>query len=233
MNYSSPLLINLRKIARKLHILKPLVGMWRKMKGSAYEEAFDKYVVAKITPGSVVWDIGANIGFFTEKFSQAVGESGKVIAFDPSPGCVSALRERFNGNDNVTIESVGLADKAGSAEFSSTKSTDPTGGLGVRSNHENVITVDITTADIYAEEHATSSPNYIKVDVESYEYEVINGMSKLLSDERLRAIFIEMHFQQLAERNLEYAHTEIVKKLKDKGFTIRWIDPSHVVAERD
>ena len=207
--------------------------MWRKISGSAYEEAFDKYVVAKIQPGSVVWDIGANVGFFTDKFSQAAGESGKVIAFDPSPGCVASLREQFDGNENVIIEALGMADKVGTEDFSSSASTDPTSGLGVRSNHEGVITVNITTGDTYADEHASSKPNYIKIDVEGYEYEVINGMVNLLSDKGLKAIFIEMHFLELAKRNLEYAPTSIVNTLESKGFTVRWIDPSHLAAERD
>lgn len=232
MDYSNPLLISLRRVGQRLHILRPVVRLWRRMRGFAYEEAFDNYVVARITPGSVVWDIGANVGFFTEKFSLAVGGAGKVIAFDPSPGCVSTLRERFARNDTVIVEPVGLADTVGSADFSVSASTDPTGGLGVRTNHDNVVKVNVTTGDIYAKEHASSTPNYIKIDVEGYEYEVINGMSGLLSDEKLKAIFIEMHFLELAKRNLGYAPANIVNTLKSKGFAIRWIDPSHLAAER-
>lgn len=232
MDYSNPMLIGLRRVGQKLHILRPVVRLWRRIQGSAYEEAFDKYVVSRIIPGAVVWDVGANVGFFTDKFSIAAGSSGKVIAFDPSPGCVATLRERFARNSNVVVEPVGLAEAVGTADFSVSASTDPTGGLGVRTQHDNVVKVDITTGDIYVKEHASRKPNYVKIDVEGYEYEVINGMSGLLDDENLKAIFIEMHFLELAKRNLESAPTTIVNTLKGKGFAIHWIDPSHLAAER-
>lgn len=232
MDYSNPLLISLRRVGQKLHILRPVVRLWRKITGSAYEEAFDKYVVSSITPGSVVWDIGANVGFFTEKFSMAAGEAGKVVAFDPSPGCIEELKNRFSGNETIIVEPVGLSDAPGKADFSVSDSTDPTGGLGVRSQHDNLVKVDITTGDIYAGSHVSRKPNYIKIDVEGYELDVIKGMPGVLSDKELKGVFIEVHFLELAKRNLAEAPTEIVNTLKHNGFTIRWIDPSHLAAER-
>ena len=232
MDYSNPLLIKLRRIGQQLHILRPMLTFWRKLTGAAYEEAFDKYIVSAITPSSIVWDIGANIGFFTEKFLIATGDTGKVIAFDPSPGCIETLSKKFSGNSAVIIEPVGLSDASGVASFSASDSTDPTGGIGVRPQHDNVVEVNITTGDEYVESHKSRMPNYIKIDVEGYEFDVIKGMSTLLSNHNLRGVFIEVHFLELAKRNLADAPTEIVNIMKKNGFSVRWIDPSHLAAER-
>jgi FkbM family methyltransferase len=232
MDYSHPALILLRRFGQRLHMLRPIVRLWRRISGSAYEEAFDKYVVSKITPGAVVWDVGANVGFFAEKFSMAVGHAGKVVAFDPSPSCVATLRERFSTQNNVIVEPVGLSDSTGIADFSVSEHADPTGGLGIRAGHNDVVKVNITTGDIYANTCTPRKPNYIKIDVEGYEWEVINGLTTVLTTEELKAVFIEVHFLELAKRGLVDAPTKIVLILRNNGFTVRWIDPSHLAAER-
>lgn len=232
MDYSSPLLVTLRRIGQKLHVLRPILRLWRKINGSAYEEAFDKYVVSKISNGSVVWDVGANVGFFTEKFSLAAGRSGIVIAFDPSPGCIDVLRNKFSGNESIIVEPVGLSDASDTVDFSISNSTDPTGGIGVRSQHDDIVKVEITTGDKYVEIYKSRKPDYIKIDVEGYELDVINGMRRLLADKKVKGVFIEVHFLELAKRNLTKAPKEIVNTMENYGFTIRWIDPSHLAAER-
>ena len=232
MDYSHPLLIALRRAGQKLKILRPVVRLWRRITGSAYEQAFDQCVMSSITPGAVVWDVGANIGFFTEKFSQAVGPSGRVIAFDPSPSCVAALRERFGSRDNVTIEPVGLSDQEGIADFSVSEHADPTGGLGVRPDHKEVVKVNITSGDAYAKSNPHIMPDFMKIDVEGYELEVINGMREVLASSDLKGVFIEVHFLELAKRGQTETPTRIVNLLRSSGYSVRWIDPSHLAAER-
>jgi FkbM family methyltransferase len=232
MNYSSPTLIMLRKIGQKLHILKPLVNMTRSLLNSKYEEKFDEYTVSSIPAGSVVWDVGANVGFFTDRFSNAVGDKGSVVAFDPSPNCISVLNEKFSENKNVIIEAFGLADIAGQTDFSLEGGTDPTGGIGAREGHDVSVTVNISTGNSYILEYPKRIPNFIKIDVEGYEYEALMGMTNVLSSKECRGVFIEVHFLQLTKRNMSDAPTKIVQLLKSYGFVVTWIDPSHLAAER-
>ena len=232
IDYSNPVLIKLRSAGQRLGVLRPLVGFWRKFSGYEYEDGFDRYVVKCVEPSSVVWDIGANVGFFTEKFAETVGDSGQVVAFDPSPGCASHLQDKFTDHDNVVVEPLGITDTIGQFEFSVGSETDPTGGFNRQGAIAETFSVSTTTVDQYCLEHKSRTPNYIKLDVEGYEFEAIAGMEKLLSDSRLRAIFIEMHFLELSKRGLTSAPAQIVEKLKSKGFVVRWIDPSHLAAER-
>ena len=50
-----------------------------------YEARFMRALNARVRPGDVVWDIGANVGMYTQQFAHAVGRSGRVIAFEPAP----------------------------------------------------------------------------------------------------------------------------------------------------
>src|SRR5262245_40311756 len=38
-----------------------------------------------VAPGDVVWDVGANLGFYTLIAAQLVSETGQVVAWEPSP----------------------------------------------------------------------------------------------------------------------------------------------------
>ena len=59
-----------------------------------YEQDFRSAMIASIRPGDCVWDVGANVGFYSELFIDAVGPAGKVISFEPSPACVAMLERR-------------------------------------------------------------------------------------------------------------------------------------------
>lgn len=233
MDYSHPLFIIVRRVGQKIGILRPMQRIWRKIFNSAYEDGFDKYMLSKIKPNQIVWDVGANVGYFTEKFLFAVGPYGSVVAFEPSPGCVNVLRDKFSTQDNVLIEPIGLSDNEGISDFSIGEGTDPTNGLGVRAVDKAVVKVTISTGDIYVDKYGLRIPNYIKIDVEGYELEVINGLSKTLRADDLKGVFIEMHFLELAKRGLPHAPAIIVQVLQEHGLRIRWLDPSHLAAERD
>jgi 16S rRNA A1518/A1519 N6-dimethyltransferase RsmA/KsgA/DIM1 with predicted DNA glycosylase/AP lyase activity len=53
-----------------------------------------------IAPGDLCFDVGANIGDYTDTF-LALG--ARVIAVEPQPSCADELRSRFAGNDRVTV----------------------------------------------------------------------------------------------------------------------------------
>lgn len=76
-------------------------------------------------------------------------------------------------------------------------------------------------------------PNAIKIDVEGFEYEVLEGLGEHLKDPGLRMIGIEVHFGILKERGLSYAPQEIEGMLSRNGFSVSWPDSSHILAVRN
>jgi precorrin-6B methylase 2 len=69
--------------------------------------------------GGVVWDIGANIGFYSLIASRLVGEDGKVFAFEPLPANLDAIARNIalNGVENIEVVGLALSDRVGTAEL--------------------------------------------------------------------------------------------------------------------
>jgi predicted methyltransferase len=117
IDYSNPILWGVRLLlGRKLGVLRPIVGLSRRIRRRSYEADFDAALMKCIRPGWTVWDVGANEGYYTSKFSRAV-ESGTVVAFEPSPRTFERLKKQFGLTPNVRLENVALADKDGEASF--------------------------------------------------------------------------------------------------------------------
>jgi hypothetical protein len=88
----------------------------------------------------------------------------------------------------------------------------------------------VRRGDALAAELGLPAPNVVKIDVEGYEWEVLQGLGNLLARPALRAVFVEVHFSILHERGLDGAPPQIVALLESAGFAIQWLDLSHLVA---
>jgi len=132
----------------------------------------------------LIFDIGANVGDMTDVYSQ---KADTVVAFEPNPSMVEELTKRFFGNPNIIIDRRSLDNKVGtnilmtspyaaSLSTFSEEWTKNTRFLGQQWNEHIVVpTITIDSAIEYY-----GVPDYIKIDVEGYEYQVIKGLSMLL-----------------------------------------------------
>jgi FkbM family methyltransferase len=68
-----------------------------------------------LTAGAVAVDVGAHKGAYTWWMRRAVGETGRVYAFEPQPGLADELRALTSGSryGNVVVENLGLSSAAG------------------------------------------------------------------------------------------------------------------------
>lgn len=134
---------------------------------------------------NLVFDIGANLGETTDIFIKI---ADKVIAFEPNPKLSDQLKYRFYG-DNVIIDTRGISDSVGTKKFNlsnahtvSTLSSDWINN----SRFSNVVDWDVvldiqtTTLDYIIDEYGV--PDYIKIDVEGHEYEVLTAFTKILDN---------------------------------------------------
>lgn len=152
-------------------------GCWLGSYEYSKQRAFQK-VVRK---GSVVYDIGANVGFYTLLASQFVGRSGRVFAFEPVPRNCRLLRAHLEINcvDNVSVLEMAVSSMNGKAVFD----------LGA--NHSmghlaacGTLNVPTITIDTFVFDQAMPGPEVIKIDVEGAELEVLKGASQTLCRHR-------------------------------------------------
>ena len=194
-----------QKIASLLHlILKdksvivlsgPLRGwQWLPRSGNhsywlgTYEKDYVKTFAQHIRPGSVVFDIGAQAGYFTLVASRLTGSNGQVVAFEPLPENVCFIDEhcRLNNCNNVQLLEVAVAGSNRKRKFHAHNAF-----MGHFSN-EGSLEVEVVALDKLAIKNEISPPNVMKIDVEGMEYWVLRGGENLIQQSR-PVIFIATH----------------------------------------
>lgn len=223
-------MINLRKLARKLKILRFIAELLNR--GADYEARFKNGLMDNIKSDWCVWDVGANVGIYTEYFRDAVPQ-GSVVAFEPDQSCVGLLQDKFKKSNNVTIEKYALSDRDNEVLFSSDEFS-VTNGILTNDDNESLkgTKIQAVTGETYVSSRPERFPNAIKVDVEGHEYAVFSGIESMLSDRRLCLIGIEVHFSQLSNNGNGHFPEELHRKLMDHGFRVKWLDSSHILASR-
>lgn len=147
-----------------------------------------------VRPGDVVFDVGANIGFFSTLFSRWVGAEGHVFAVEPEPENLTLLRSNLATNrcNNVTVCDCAVGEDEGVAQFSLDEATGATGHLGrsvtageiaVGSGKVRVIEMRIETLDRLVEHHA-AAPRFVKLDIEGGELHALRGARRTLATHR-------------------------------------------------
>ena len=202
--------------------------------GKGYEEYFRKAMFACIRPGDCVWDVGANIGLYSELFAEAVGSTGAVVSFEPSPDCVATIEARrlaSSAKSSWQVVAGALSDTDGQAWFSvAGGSTAPGNHLADHPENSTIQVRKFRADSIFAAGYP--SPSVIKIDVEGFEGEVLDGLGALLAGQSLKAICAEVHFRALSERGKPTEPARMVRLLKEHNFTLTWTDKSHFVARR-
>jgi FkbM family methyltransferase len=233
IDYSHPILLFCRRLGQRLGILGPLVGLYRGLFTRAYESRFDAAMLEQINAGDVVWDVGANVGYFTTRFADKVGPAGKVYAFEPSKSTLALQAGNCASHANIALENMALSDLNGELWFrDSGIAGDPNNGLTDK-EVPNATRIPVYSGDELVSNRQFPMPNAIKIDVEGFELDVISGLARhILPDPRLTRLFIEVHFLQLNQRGLKDAPQQLVATLKQSGFSVQWADPSHLLARR-
>lgn len=137
-------------------------------------------IVNLISPGDLVFDVGANRGNMAQEFVLA---GAHVVCIEPQPNLAAAIRDRFAINPHVTVVEKGLGAIRGRSSMSVSSKTDI---LSTFAEHWKVgrfknmvwdqqIEVQITTLDDLVSEFGT--PRYCKIDVEGFERDVVRGLS--------------------------------------------------------
>jgi FkbM family methyltransferase len=224
----------LRSLGRQLGLNRLLIAI---MGQKSYENKFFKALLPHLKDGDYLWDVGANIGYYTRLFADIVGSEGKVFAFEPSPKNFSNLLNNLKSFSNVILLPYGLGDKDGKVVFE--QGRDELGATSrIVDNAVNAADTSQEIVDIYSGDHVVDGgridiPNVVKIDVEGFEFEVLTGMKKLLEDRKIRTLGIEVHFGLLKERGMSSAPRQIEVLLREAGFLCSWPDSSHIIALRD
>jgi len=169
--------------------------------------------------GKVVYDIGCFIGITTMFFAS---RAKQVIAFEPNPASAKRLTENLKINNlNVILIPRAVGDKPAVMEMSIDTLMAGGATLVAGVDGDSHVQVEVTTID---EERSTQHlpvPDFIKMDIEGYEYPALVGMLDTIRSHH-PSLFIEMHGHDVPAklRNAE----QVVRFLKDEGYQLKHVE---------
>jgi len=177
------------------------LGIYESRKRTVFEKT--------VTKGSVVFDVGAHVGFYTLLASELVGPAGRVFAFEPSPRNLQYLTAHLELNDiaNATVVKAAVSDRSGFSLFE--KGMTPTKGRIASGGGLRVKTVSLDEAISAGE---LPVPQYIKMDVEGGELLALRGVKSILASAH-PTLFLSTHGPTI--------HRQCLDLLESVGYTLR------------
>lgn len=168
-----------------------------------------------VVPGSTTVDVGANIGFFTIKFAQWVGEQGRVIAIEPDLENFATLTAKIAAaglERRVQLHQAAAAAENGSVPFQ--RNELHPGDHRITRSPEGIMVPAVTIDDLVAEAGARSI-SLVKIDVQGAEMLVLEGAKRTLGEMR-PALFVEVDDRNLAD--LGTSARALIAHLEQAGY---------------
>jgi FkbM family methyltransferase len=206
----APVLVSIRGGPLKGFRWSPVTGS-RFISGT-YEAFKTQAYLDVLQPGGVVVDVGAHVGYYAALASMLVGPEGRVVAFEPRPLNLRFLKRHAQANrlHNIEIVEAGVAARSGEASFDTSYGT----GTG-RLAEGGDLPVRTVRLDDFFRDGELPRVDFLKIDVEGGEVDVLKGGSDLIHDQ-LPVILVATHGHAL--------HEEVVRFLDDLGYRHRVLD---------
>jgi len=186
--------------------------------------------------GMVAYDLGCNVGFFTVIMGRLVGDSGHVFAFDPVPAHTEACAQNaiLNGFKNVSTVTAAVGSTNGTAELEiaelGTANRLAQEGRDRPTGYQRSEQVRVMTIDDFVRGQGHPPPDFVKIDVEGQEVDMVKGMRATIKEHR-PTILCEMHGHntQMADLFAELGYvTSILEVAGDLKSAPWWV---HVLAK--
>lgn len=193
-----------------------------------YEPYMANLLKNNLRPGDTFFDIGAHFGLWSLFSSRLVGESGKVLAFEPSPA-YQVTTQTLQSSNNCLLFNIGLSDRNEHITFyaqgysssgSFVKQVTEINTHYMPNTPISEIFIEAKTLDYICDE-CKLMPNVIKIDVEGHEFKVLNGASDTLTS-IFPKLVIEIHPPQL--RLADSSDDDVKKFLNSIGYEFDVVD---------
>ena len=189
---------------------------------NVYEQAY------RVQNGDVVIDVGASIGLFTLRAANEAGKAGQVVAIEPEPKNLALLRHNVHSHGLTNVKIVGKACGRYKARVP----------LYLHPGHDlhslfkvsgNAIEVEMDSLDNMVSDLALGHVDFIKIDAEGAELEVLKGAEKILNLPNIRLAIAGYHILPDGSSELP----GIVSWLIPRGFEIHTKDSAYIYASKE
>lgn len=145
-----------------------------------------------IRRGDHVVDVGAFIGTHSRAFARTVGPDGRVFAFEPNPSAFALLdlNARISDPRNIKVRHVGLGAESRRYSLNSGRGKDNLGATSLTFSADDIGEIPVCPLD---EILSDMKVDFIKVDVEGMEVDVLRGAERLVR-RNSPVMFLEVNF---------------------------------------
>jgi FkbM family methyltransferase len=153
----------------------------------------------------IIFDVGANAGQFVGQLLKNFPNS-IIFAFEPHPVSFNKLNllnreglKKFNlglGKENTVLKLYDYSDNQGSQHASLSKNV-------IKNIHNGIpkeILVEIVTLDDFCEKHYIDTIDFLKIDIEGFELDVLIGAKQLIQNNRIKVIQFEFNSTNLISK---------------------------------
>ncbi|WP_370089239.1 FkbM family methyltransferase [Ekhidna sp.] len=156
----------------------------------------------------VIFDVGSNDGDYASHLVNEIGSHHKLHFFEPSPEAFSALTKRLKSVDvdKVRLNNFGLSseakiaplyfDQKGTGWASIHKISHPHLGVNLDQSEE----IQLKTLDKYCQENGVEEIDFLKMDVEGHEKEVLLGAKEMIEAGKIKCIQFEFGIAHLISK---------------------------------
>ena len=162
-----------------------------------HEPLTTSLIIKKLTKGMNCIDIGSNIGYYAILESSKIGDNGLVWSIEPSPQNFETLSKNviLNQRKNIKCYNIAIGDENGKIDFLISEKSNWSkikNKIDHIENGDKIIQVDIMTLDSFSEKNEIKKVDLLRMDVEGYERNIIEGSMNFL--EKFKPILmIEVH----------------------------------------
>ena len=185
-----------------------LIGLYGQNYGRSgeYEESGEKvaidYILRKLEKEnkSVIFDVGANIGKYSRYILERCQPDCSVYCFEPSPTTFLQLKANLGSFENAHCVNIGLGKSNEETTLFNNEVNTAHASLFPRDmSHwgpkyvlDKVESVVITTLDQFCQNNKIERIDFLKIDVEGFEYNLLQGAEKMLMNRRIAHLQFEM-----------------------------------------
>ena len=210
-----------------------------------HEPLTTRLIKEEVKPDMVVLDVGANMGYYVLLEARAVGENGSVYALEPVPATFQILQRNVHLNrlSNVHLFQMALGAEDGEATMYVMEKLNwshlahdrwPSQRMErLRAQARATIQVPLRTLGTFLQEAAIPRVNFLRMDVEGFEVDIIQGgldaLARLATTGPLK-LFMEVH-PFLADDRTPFL--EMVRSLYEVGLPVKYVAyREHILMER-
>ena len=167
-----------------------------------------------VKPGAVIFDVGANFGYYGLMLAEALDRRCEVHAFEPTATTFGRLTHHIalNRMECVHAHRLALSDAPGTASMRGRA-----GNSGAAFIDSGAGEVPVTTLDAFVAERRIKRLDFVKIDVEGFEERVLRGAGRALRELR-PALLLEI--QPFTLERAGSSVPRLVELLTSRGYSL-------------